>query len=169
MSACPGCGACLKTTDGPRHPYMTGSAACWARFGEVLAVQYASPRRMSFHQLVVDAYAAQHPGSSDRRAVQSVALHLMTLALVLEDGADPALGPKLHRRMTDRPVFGPLSGRLPSPGERTVTSVPLVGPIAAAESATRAWAQDVWASWSEHHATVREWLDVSHLTGRQRT
>jgi Family of unknown function (DUF5946) len=51
----------------------------------------------------VDAYACQHPGEPGRRSAQSVGIHLMTLCLVLEDGADPRNGPKLHRRMVKRP------------------------------------------------------------------
>src|SRR5688572_24525153 len=89
---CPGCGVALPAETGPTHPYMLGSPACWRGFGELLAAQYSEPRRMGFHQVVVDAYAAQHPGGDDPRAVQSVAIHLMTLALFLERGVDPALG-----------------------------------------------------------------------------
>lgn len=145
---------------------MTGSAACWASFGELLAVQYATPQRMAFHQLVVDAYAAQHPGGDDRRAVQSVAIHLMTLALVLEDGADPAEGPGLHRDMVRGPVFGALVRRAPAPDDRTVVDVPLTGSVAEAESATRAWARDVWASWSQEHATLRTWPQLAEGQAR---
>jgi len=56
---------------------MTCSPACWIRYGDLLAVQYASPRRMAFHQLVVDTYAVQHPDSDDPRAIKSVGIHLM--------------------------------------------------------------------------------------------
>lgn len=147
---------------------MTGSAACWASFGELLAVQYASLERLAFHQLVVDAYAVQHPGGSDRRAVQSVAIHLMTLALILEDGADPTEGPGLHRGMVRRPVFGELVGRAPALDDRTVADIPLAGSVAEAEGATRAWARDVWASWSPEHATVRAWLQASGLQACRR-
>lgn len=50
---------------------MLGSAACWRGYGEFLAAQYLDPQWMRFHQIVVDAYAAQHPGDDDPRAVQS--------------------------------------------------------------------------------------------------
>jgi len=48
---------------------------------------------MAFHQLIVDAYAVQHPGGGDRRAVQSVGIHLMTLAMFIEDGVDQGSAP----------------------------------------------------------------------------
>ena len=159
---CPGCGVQLPKVTGPTHRYMTSSPSCWRHYGELLAAQYQEPERMSFHQLVVDAYAVQHPGQTrdDPRAVQSVAIHLMTLCLFLERGADPALGTRLHKHMVDRPVFhwlDPPSTR----GQLTVADVATGPDAAAARSLTYAWAADAWAAWGSHHKTVRRWLDES--------
>jgi hypothetical protein len=159
---CPGCGAVLAAREGQPHVYMTGSPACWAAYGELLAAQYNDPERMRFHQLVVDTYAVQHPGGHDPRAVRSVGIHLMTLCLFLEDGTDPALGTRLHRRMVARPVFH----RLTPPEQRgrlTCLDVPTSGPAPQARSRVYAWAEDVWAAWAVHHDTVRGWLIVSGL------
>ena len=101
---------------GPAHPYMLGSAACWRGYGELLAAQYSDPGRMRFHQVVVDAFAAQHPGGDDPRAVQSVAIHLMTLALFLERDVDPALGTRLHGQMVSRPGLPPTGKARSGPG-----------------------------------------------------
>lgn len=163
---CPGCLVHLPAVDGPAHPYMTCSAACWSRYGDLLAAQYSDPRRMAFHQLVVDSYAVQHPGGEDRRAVQSVGIHLMTLCLFVERDVDPALGPGLHRRMVARPVFHHLAPP-PSRGRVTVGDMPLDGDPSAARRAAYAWAGDAWQAWAEHHAVVRSWLDESGL-GRSR-
>lgn len=76
-----------------------------------LAAQYQDPSRMSFHQIVVDTYAVQHPDGDDPRAIQPVGIHLMTLCLFLERGTDPALGTRLHRLMVERPVFHWLAHR----------------------------------------------------------
>lgn len=81
-TACPGCAAVLPEQQGPTHAYRRSSPACWARFGEVLA-----------------------RGKPERRTLQSVGLHLMTLCMMLEQGAAPGEGPKLHKRMVDRPAF----------------------------------------------------------------
>lgn len=159
-AACPGCHVRLPALEAPQHPYMTCSPACWVRFGDLLAVQYADPRRMSFHQLVVDTYAVQHPDGDDPRAIQSVGIHLMTLCLFLERGADPSLGTRLHQRMVDRPVFhqlDPPSRR----GKLTMLDVPLEGDPELARAASYAWADDVWKRWQTHHPTVREWVDTS--------
>ncbi len=161
---CRGCGARLAIVDGAIHPYMTSSPGCWRRYGEVLAAQYASPPRMAFQQLVVDAYAVQHPGGEDPRAVQSVAIHLMTLGMFIEQDTDPALGTRLHRRMLQRPVFY----RLDPPAARgalTVLDVPLNAGADQVRLHAYAWGQEAWRAWETHHATVRGWLTGSGLGG----
>ncbi len=164
--ACPGCGLVGPRADGRGHEYMTASSACWAGYGVLLAAQYRDPARMAFHQLVVDAYAAQHPGGDDPRAIQSVGIHLMTLALVLEDGLDPARGPRLHRRMGERPVFHRLRREDGVAAPLTFRHVPVDGPVGAARERTLEWAQAVWTSWSAHHDVVRGWLRVGGLSRR---
>jgi hypothetical protein len=60
MSACPGCGL------------------------ELLAREYGELRYPPSHRITVDVYAVQHPGEPERRSIQSVAVHLIALCLVLE-------------------------------------------------------------------------------------
>jgi len=170
-SPCPGCGLTLPATAGPRHPYMTASPECWSSYSLLLAAQYSDPERMAFHQLVVDAYAVQHPGSPDPepdpRAVQSVGIHLMTLCLFLEFGADPALGPRLHSAMAARPVFT----YLPAPSslcDRTHADVPRDGDADVARVAANEWAQSSWSLWSDYHPVVRGWLATAELLPRRR-
>ncbi|MGI8679470.1 MAG: DUF5946 family protein [Jatrophihabitans sp.] len=134
-TACPGCRARLPAVEAPAHPYMTCSPACWMRYGDLLAVQYESPHRMAFHQIVVDTYAVQHPDGDDPSAVQSVGIHMMTLCLFLERGTDPSLGTRLHRRMVDQPVLHQLKPP-PSRGQLTMLAVPLDGDPEVARVAT---------------------------------
>lgn len=143
---------------------MLGSAACWRGYGELLAAQYSDPRRMTFHQIVVDAYAAQHPGEGDPRAVQSVGIHLMTLALFLEHDVDPAVGTRLHKRMVERPVFHRL--RRPDGGSARMLGfrhVPLGGSPETARARAYEWARSAWASWGPQQNVVRGWLETSGL------
>lgn len=157
---CPGCLVRLPAVDAPAHPYMTCSAACWVRYGELLAAQYSNPERMAFHQILVDTYAVQHPDGDDPRAIQSVGIHLMTLCLFIERDTDPSLGTRLHRRMVDRPVFHHLEPP-PSRGRLTMLDVPLNDDPKTARRAAYAWAEDVWTAWVKHHQTVRGWVDNS--------
>jgi Family of unknown function (DUF5946) len=161
-TTCPGCRVRLAPVDALSHPYLTCSPACWTRYGDLLAAQYADRRRMAFHQLVVDAYAVQHPDGQDPRAIQSVGIHLMTLCLFLEHGIDPSLGAQLHRRMADRPVFHYLRPPL-SRGRLTMLDVPLDGDPADARVAALSWARAAWTAWATHQQTVREWVDASGL------
>ena len=49
-----------------KHPYIGASAECWALYGELLAREFQSPAYFRVHQLTVDSYAEQHPGSPER-------------------------------------------------------------------------------------------------------
>ncbi len=157
---CPGCGDALAPADGPAHAYIGASPACWARYGEVLASSYEDPAYGRVNQVVVDTYAVQHPGIPERRAIQSVAVHLMTLALVLEDDLDPIHGRELHRRMTADGEFEwldppPMEGRL------TVAAALAARGPSEHERLVHAWAKDVWRAWEPHHDTVRRWIRES--------
>ena len=160
LEACPGCGLDLPHSDGPTHPYIGASAACWALYGHVLNRAYGEPACREVLQLVVDAYACQHPGEPGRRSAQSVGIHLMTLCMVIEDGADPRDGPKLHRRMVTRPSFTWLPPP-PDRGEVTVRAVVDTTDAAAYVGAVHRWARAVWGAWDPHHGTVRAWIAPS--------
>src|SRR3954470_16111070 len=88
LEPCPGCGRLYPGSDGATHAYIGASAGCWARYGELLALEYGDARLMRWHRLTVDSYAAQHPGVPARRSAQSVHVHLAGLYLTLERGLD---------------------------------------------------------------------------------
>ena len=155
---CPGCGLQLAEREGPAYPYLGSSPACWALYGEVLAREYGDQAYFGVHQLTVDTYAVQHPGLPERRSIQSVALQLITLCLVLEDGADPGAGPKLHKRLTKRPGFHWLDPPRPN-GRITIAHVWHAANPAEHERLVEAWALDVWSAWTPHHATIRCWIE----------
>ena len=158
-TACPGCGLELAARPGaPSHPYIGASAECWALFGDLLAREYQDPAYFRVHQLTVDTYAAQHPGVPERRSIQSVGLHLMTLCMVVEDDVDPAQGPKLHKRFVSRPVFHWLEPPQPN-GRLTVADTLGANSPEEHRDAVHAWGRDVWDAWAIHHQTVRSWLE----------
>lgn len=68
-STCPGCGLTAPDTgDAPPAEYVA-SGACRRLYGELLARGYCDPGYRGVHQMVVDAYAAQHAGGTSRREV----------------------------------------------------------------------------------------------------
>lgn len=157
--ACAGCGLRLPhRPDAPAHPYIGASAECWALYGELLAREYQHPDYFRVHQLSVDTYAVQHPGRPERRTIQSVGLHLTTLCLFVEGGADPSRGPLLHKRLAGRTDLHWLEPPIPN-GRLTVADVLPAPDANEHERAVRAWARDVWDAWSAHHQTVRGWIE----------
>jgi hypothetical protein len=156
-STCPSCGYQTEDTRQP-DPDAVYSPACYDCFTQLLARSYSDVTYRRVHQMLVDAYNVQHPDRPDRRgAVQAVAVCLMTLCLFVEDGVDPAQGPRLHKAMADHPVFH----HLPPPDLRCL---PTAADVVAAKDAVgherlvRWWAGRVWRAWAPHHATVRKWL-----------
>lgn len=154
---CVGCGGMFLEHDGPTHRYMESSPGCWAAFGEVLAREYSDPAYGCLHRLTVDAYAVQHPGRQSPQAIQSVAVHLISLSLVLERGVDMLRATAAIRTATSRKnVFRWLSPPS-SRGDTTVAEVLRARNAEEHLAAVDAWARAAWLAWSEHHHTVRAW------------
>jgi Family of unknown function (DUF5946) len=154
---CPGCAVELPDTDGAVHPYIESSPACWARYGELLAREYENPDYMAAHRLTVDTYAVQHPGKPSAQSVQSVAVHLISLHCVLEEGM-------AHRQATAFLKVCADSGRFhwlnpPSPQYKLNVLHPLAAASAAEHTVkVREWASAAWEAWGAHHETIRKWV-----------
>jgi hypothetical protein len=93
--------------------------------------------------------------------VQSVAVHLMGLCVILERGEEPQIlnvrDRKPRRRTVDLHWLEP---------PRPIGILTVRGPLAARgpdehAASVEAWARDVWAAWEPHHETVRRWLDIA--------
>ena len=156
---CCGCGDTFPETAGPTHPYMASSPGCWAAYGVVLAREYQDRAYAPFHRLTVDVYAVQHPGVAGPQARNSVGIHLSRLFLIIERGwsiekANDAML-MITAKKKDYPWLEP-------PAQRgSITVKHLLAASTPEEHLARVdeWAGDVWKSWSEHHDTVRGWLN----------
>lgn len=152
---CPGCGRLYPRSEEPTHAYIGASSGCWARYGELLALEYGDAPLMQWHRLTVDAYAAQHPGVPGRRSAQSVHVHLAGLYLLLERGAATAAVTRAMQNIADGRAYEWLDP--PS----LATSIGLTEVIAAAgtdayPATVRAWAEAVWRAWAEYHHVIRK-------------
>jgi hypothetical protein len=134
---CVGCGATVPRSDGPTHEYIAASPGCWAIFTQ-----------LGTNQLIVDAYAAQHPGTPSRRSIQSVAVHLISLFLQLEHDVPPArprdailaaLAIAYRFVWLDPPSWD---------GALTIIDV-----------------RDAVSAWAPHHDAVRAWADLAGVGG----
>lgn len=158
---CPGCGIPGSEPAGPPPAEHSASATCYGLYGTLLARSYSDPGFRRVHQLIVDAYAAQHAGGTSRREIQTVALCLMTLELFMEHDVDPADGPRLHQRMVlNRPPFHWLQ---PPPQRHllTVADVLVAADEAEHERLARRWAHEIWEAWAAHRVTIHQWNDFA--------
>lgn len=156
LTACPGCGAMVPNVEGPTHAYIGASPGCWAAWGELQARSFASPAIAAVQPLAVDVYAVQHPGLAERRAIQSVWVHLVSLCLILEHGRLPADGIRAKQQLL---AGARTFARLEPPAGRyvmTVLDVAAVTDPEAVSEAVRRWAEVTWETWRAHDPAVRE-------------
>jgi hypothetical protein len=161
-SRCPGCGDVLPVVDGATHPYVGASSACWTRFAEIGATL---PPVTPLRRLVTDAFMVQHPGVPERRAVQSVGVHLVSLCLVLEHGVPPDRLSSIVQRMLARPpAWRWLSPPAPN-GTLTIGDLEVATAAGGAEAvvAIDAYVRGTWDAWTAHRPTVEEWVRDSGL------
>jgi hypothetical protein len=145
------------------HAYIGASPPCWAIFTEVIAREYSDIRYGGVHQLTVDAFAVQHPGRPERRAIQSVAVHLIGLRAAFESRADVGFGGEasaaLKRAVAHKERFIWLA---PPKATYQFTIVNVANAGGSAElhcEAVRRFALETWKAWSSHHDQVREWAE----------
>jgi len=154
---CIGCGARVAEGDGPAHKYIGASPGCWALYGEVLAREYTDPRYGTAHQLTVDAYAAQHPGTPSPQSIQSVTVHLVGLYVVCELGRSPQQARKtIQRAVQHKKDFIWLEPPRPL-GSMTIVDIHKAKDHSEHNALVRDWAVSVWKAWEPHHAMIRRW------------
>lgn len=164
---CPGCAVTLPPSDGPVHRYMIALPACWALYTGLFSAGEPPVVGGLLLALTVDAYAAQHPGTPNPQAIQSVAVHLLTLHGIFARGQDPgralwlrtralradkALGHK-HSRFTwlTPPDFA---------GTLNVAAIAAAPTPEARGAVAERWVRQVYATWAAAHAaTLAAWYD----------
>jgi hypothetical protein len=154
LEPCPGCGRLYPRVEAPTHAYIGASPACWAHYGELLALEYGDSGLMRWHRLTVDAYTAQHPGVPGRRSAQSVHVHLAGLYLTLERGLDAPAVARAMQRLADGRVYAWLD---PPPLATEIGVAELIEAAAGPEygERARAWAEGVWRAWAPYHSAIR--------------
>ena len=145
---CPGCGVMLPRSDGPTHAYVVTSPSCWGLFSQSLI--------QNGYRLFTDAYMAQHPGGTDRRQVQSVAVHLVTLFAVLEKGRSESEASKITQEAV---VHGRDIGGYPKLPEPDPTAWPHnIEDVDARRASHQQYATSVLRVWEESQGErIAEW------------
>lgn len=155
---CPACGF-IGATEGPAHAYMSPSPACWARYGEILAREYSDPGYWQAHRLLTDAYCGAHSLGADRRARQSLWIHLSALMLHFVDAvAEPAIVAFLRRAAKSGHAFPALDA--PEAARRvSYDRVYAAQSATAHQDAVEDYARAVLASWALHHGAFRSLIE----------
>ena len=159
---CPGCQASLEPVEGPTHRYIGASPACWQIYTTLLAGGYAVTGASMYWDLLVDAYAAQHPGEDSAQARQSVAVHLVTMWAVLRGGADIEKAIDIRVRVVS---IGKKTGGFewlePAPSSYPLTVAGLVSTAPVDGTSIDLLVGGVLGSWSERHQpTIKGWHDL---------
>jgi hypothetical protein len=177
---CPGCGALFPPYEGPTHRYIGASAACWSLElslasgsppeAELLAHSRGPDVSLSsslkdaqpLDPVWGDAYAVQHHGGNSPQAIQSVAVHLLTLHGAITRRAD---GMWVKRRaLRTRGVFHKLE---PPPLGCALTIRHLFASEKSDQVVTRSeYAYSVYEAWIKlHRKTVESWYERHVLAG----
>jgi Family of unknown function (DUF5946) len=158
LEPCVGCGAILPVSDGPVHRYMTSSPACWAVFNALQNPELP---------------LVQHPGvPTSAQAINSVAVHLMTLHGILEKKFKPDQAMWLRQR-PGRPGSIDRHSRFHWLTPPSFANCLTVADVAAGETLhersrlVEAWVKDVWKVWSELHSDqIATWFEKFMINER---
>lgn len=99
----------------------------------------------------------QHPGTPSRKSIQSVAVHLIGLYLMLEQGYPPERATQAIREAVGRAEGFVWPDPPMSPSALTVLDVVGAEDLANHTERVERWARSVWGVWSSHRETVRRW------------
>lgn len=154
---CPGCGH-PGAADGPVHNYMSASARCWARYGDILAREYSDTDYWRAHRLLTDAYCGHHSVGEDRRARQSLYIHLGALWLHYERRTpEQDIVSFLRRGAKSGHDFPHLEMPAASHAVR-IDAIHAASDAAEHGAAVQNYARAVFDAWSPHHAVFANFV-----------
>lgn len=167
VTRCFSCKGPVPDIDGPTHEYILSAPGCWKRYGEILAKEYMPENYdPDLHRITVDAYAVQHPGNSERRAIQSVNVHLISLHAIFEEKARGNDANALMKQaLADDAFIERLQWLEPPSFDGTLTVSDVINASSSNEHAdgVRRWGISVWEVWRNKHYDA-----IARLVGRLR-
>ncbi|MBI3579003.1 MAG: serine/threonine protein kinase [Ignavibacteriales bacterium] len=150
---CSGCGILLPNPEFSTKSRYSSSAACWNLYGELTAYTLSNAGPDFLHQIVVDAYAAQHAGVSSPNI--STAFALIGLCLVFESGYTGRQVQNAHRMLAARSKSWPSFSPQRLAKALTVKNVIDAEPGIRRDEMIRRYAKSVWEAWSDEHTRVK--------------
>lgn len=159
---CFSCGALIPDIEGPVHEYMTSAPGCWKIYGEILAKEYSLGNYdQIMHRVTVDTYAVQHPGTPERRTINSVNFHLIRLFLIFKKNLEASRANSVMKQISEDDTLHDNFKWLDPPSFEntlTVTDVIKVEDMDAHKKIVREWGLSVWNAWEKKHRNYIEAL-----------
>jgi hypothetical protein len=152
LTICPGCGLLLSGEDKMDKQYQA-SASCRQLSHELSAYTLSLRDEYFIHQLVVDAYAAQHAGEQVKPL--STAFALIGLYLAFEHGRTGKEVQNTHMLLARKSKVWP---RFTPPKEKATLTVRDVvqSPDEQKNEMIKKWARSVWDMWGREHEAVAQ-------------
>jgi hypothetical protein len=160
LETCFGCGARVPKKNGPTHQYIGASPGCWEIFTELLAKENDEYDYPPVNRLTVYAYAAQHPGSHSEKSIQSVAIHLIGLHLMLDLNYEAHHATQILGQAAESSHDFHWLEPPESLGSVTILDVEGAENIKDFTDRVHIWAHTVWQAWQTHHDQIRAWTEL---------
>lgn len=149
---CPGCGVRLPISDAFADERYNASAECWQLYGELTAYTLSRGYGDFIHQLLVDAYGAQHVGKQTKPI--GITFALIGLYLTYERGYTGRQVQHMHMLLAKRSKSWPMFTPPQTVGAMTVWDVIQTEPGERRDDTLRRWGRSVWDAWEPEHAHV---------------
>ena len=159
---CPDCGIVLPQVaeSGAAHRYVGASPSCWQLFSYLLNAEEPPVAPGYLNPLLLDAYCVQHHGIPSPQAINSVAVHALTLHGVFMAGVQPrnalwvrqrALRERANKGKHDRFYWlePPELGKM-----LTIAHIVNAETPSARSTQLQAYVQSVWQAWSDRHGSI---------------
>lgn len=153
---CPGCGMRLPMSEEAfGDERYNASPECWQLHGELTAYTVEQGYRGGdfIHQLLVDAYGAQHAKATG--SAIGLAFALIGLYLTFERGYSGAQVQRMHMLVAQRSKSWPRFTPPVHMGALTVWDVMQAPPGEQRNDTLRQWGRSVWDAWGQEHERVR--------------
>ncbi|GAC1407891.1 MAG: hypothetical protein NVSMB52_20980 [Chloroflexota bacterium] len=150
---CPGCGATLLSSQTGLDHQFFASVACRDLYDSLCFYTLSLRDREFTHQLVVDAYAAQHAGPHTKAITTTFAL--VGLYLVAERGFTGRQVQRVHTLLAAKSQHG-LQFSAPATGATLSVKDVVDVPDGGKQVAIHAWSAAVWNIWKDREAQITE-------------
>ncbi len=155
LRSCPGCGLSLPISEAlAADERVNASPECWSLHSELTGYTVMRGDSDFIHQLLVDAYAAQHANELSRPI--GIAFALIGLYLTYEKGYNGRQVQHMHMLLARRSKQWFTFQRPTLTGALTILDVLQCEPGAKRDSMLRKWGGSVWDAWGAEHARIKE-------------